>query len=64
LREVSGELLGLSGKTKHLQLQHIPRGSTLSDANKRRYASVFGSIYNKLLRKYDTISRTAEQRML
>ena len=52
LREVSGAMLGLSGKTKHFQLQHIPRRSTLSDANKRRDSSVFGSIYNKLLRQY------------
>jgi hypothetical protein len=52
LREVSGAMLGLSGKTKHFQLQHIPRRSTLSDANKRRDSSVFGIIYNKLLRKY------------
>lgn len=52
LREVSGAMLGLSGKTKHFQLQHIPRRSTLSDANKRRDASVFACLYNKLLRKY------------
>jgi len=52
LREVSGAMLGLSGKTKHFQLNHIPRRSTLSDANKRRDASVFGGIYNKLLREY------------
>jgi hypothetical protein len=51
LREVSGAMLGLSGKTKHFQLQHIPKRSTLSDANKRRDSSVFGSIYNKLLLK-------------
>jgi hypothetical protein len=52
LREVSGAMLGLSGKTRHFQLQHIPKRSTLSDANKRRDSSVFGIIYNKLLRKY------------
>lgn len=52
LREVSGAMLGLAGKTKHFQLQHIPRKSTLSDANKRRDADVFGSIYNGLLKKY------------
>jgi hypothetical protein len=52
LREVSGAMLGLSGKTKHFQLNHIPRRSTLSDANKRRKADVFGSIYNELLRQY------------
>lgn len=52
LREVSGAMLGLSGKTKHFQLNHIPKRSTLSDANHRRDAKVFGSIYNKLLSKY------------
>jgi hypothetical protein len=36
LREVSGAMLGLSGKTKHFQLLNIPYRSTLSDANKRR----------------------------
>lgn len=52
LREVSGAMLGLAGKTKHFQLNHIPKKSTLSDANKRRDADVFGSIYNKLLKKH------------
>jgi len=52
LREVSGAMLGLAGKTKHFQLNHIPKKSTLSDANKRRDADVFGHIYNALLRKY------------
>jgi hypothetical protein len=45
-------MLGLSGKTKHFQLNHIPKKSTLSDANQRRDAEVFGKIYNKLLAKY------------
>lgn len=52
LREVSGAMLGLSGKTKHFQLKHIPKRSTLSDANMRRDADVFGCIYNDLLREY------------
>ena len=52
LREVSGAMLGLSGKTKHFQLNHIPRKSTLGDANQRRDAEVFGKIYQKLLVKY------------
>lgn len=52
LREVSGAMLGLYGKTKHFKLDHIPYRSTLADAIKRRDASVFGSIYNKLLRQY------------
>ena len=41
LREVSGAMLGLSGKTKHFKLTHIPYRSTLSDANKRRSADDF-----------------------
>jgi len=52
LREVSGAMLGLSGKTKHFQLEHIPKKSTLGDANQRREAEVFGLIYNELFRKY------------
>lgn len=52
LREVSGAMLGLSGKTKHFQLEHIPKKSTLGDANQRREAEVFGLIYNDLFRKY------------
>ena len=52
LREVSGAMLGLSGKTKHFQLEHIPKRSTLGDANQRRDADVFGFIYNQLFKKY------------
>jgi len=52
LREVAGAMLGLSGKTKHFQLDHIPKKSTLGDANQRRDADVFGFIYNQLLLKY------------
>ena len=55
LREVSGAMLGLSGKTKHFQLDHIPKRSTLGDANQRRDAEVFGIIYNKLLSKHGHI---------
>jgi len=49
---VSGAMLGLAGKTNHFQLQHIPKKSTLGDANQRRDAEVFGKIYHKLLVKY------------
>ena len=52
LREVTGAMLGSSGKTKHFQLDHIPKKSTLADANQRRNADVFGFIYNQLLLKY------------
>lgn len=52
LREVSGAMLGLSGKTSGFQLKHIPKRSTLSDANKKRDVSVFGNIYHRLLKQY------------
>ncbi|MCC9043101.1 IS4 family transposase [Myroides sp. M-43] len=52
LREVSGAMLGLSGKTKGFQLNHIPKRSTLSDANKNREVRFFEDVYNQLLSKY------------
>lgn len=52
LREVSGAMLGLAGKTKHFQLENLPYKSTLSDANAKRNCEVFGLIYNLLLREY------------
>lgn len=52
LREVSGAMLGLSGKTKHFKLGHIPYRSTLSDANKRRTAEFFADVYRDLLKKH------------
>jgi len=55
LREVSGAMLGLSGKTDHFQLSHIPKRSTLSDANKNRKVEFFEDIYNKLLNQYGSV---------
>lgn len=52
LREISGAMLGLSGKTESLGLNHIPKRSTLSDANKKRDVLVFENIYHQLLKKY------------
>jgi len=52
LREVSGAMLGLSGKTKHFKLENIPYRTTLSDANKRRGSDLFCDIYNDLLKRY------------
>ncbi|RAJ31156.1 IS4 family transposase [Pedobacter cryoconitis] len=52
LREVSGAMLGLSGKTAGFQLSHIPKRSTLSDANKKRKVEFFEEIYHKLLAQY------------
>ncbi len=55
LREVSGAMLGLSGKTESFQLSHIPKRSTLSDANKNRKVAFFEEIYNKLLHEYGSV---------
>ena len=55
LREVSGAMLGLSGKAANFQLNHIPKRSTLSDANKNRTVEVFATIYNKLLESYSDV---------
>ena len=52
LREISGAMLGLSGKTSNFQLNHIPKRSTLSDANKKRDVLVFENIYHQLLKQY------------
>ena len=55
LREVSGAMLGLSVKTDSFQLSHIPKRSTLSDANKIRSVEFFEDIYNKLLQDYCSV---------
>lgn len=55
LREVSGAMLGLSGKTEGFQLSHIPKRSTLSDANKTRKVEFFEEIYHKLLHQHSSV---------
>lgn len=55
LREVTGAMLGLSGKTKHFQLNSTPYRSTLSDANARRTHLVFGDIYYLLYEHYKPV---------
>jgi len=55
LREVSGAMLGLAGKTKGFELNHIPKRSTLSDSNKNRNVGFFEEVYHKLLEKYSYI---------
>jgi hypothetical protein len=55
LREVCGAMLGLKGKTKHFELSHIPKRSTLSDANKIRSHEVFEFIYFGLLKQYKDV---------
>jgi hypothetical protein len=55
LREVSGAMLGLSGKTRHFRLESLPYRSTLSDTNARRNSEVFEQIYYSLLREYQWV---------
>ncbi len=55
LREVSGAMLGLAGKINAFGLNHIPKRSTLSDANKNRKIDFFEEIYNNLLIEYGSV---------
>lgn len=55
LREVAGGMLGLSGKEEVLRLNHLPKKSTLADANKVRKVEFFEEIYNGLLKKYSYV---------
>ena len=52
LREVTTGLLAWDQRIHHLGLDHHPRRSTISDANKKRDEKVFEKIYSKLLIKY------------
>ncbi len=52
LREVAGGMLGLSGKEETVRINHLPKKSTLADANKGRKVEFFEEIYNSLLIKY------------
>ncbi|SHF00737.1 IS4 family transposase [Flavisolibacter ginsengisoli] len=52
LREVSTGLLAWEQRIGHLGMKHHPRRSTISDANTRRKAEVFESIYMELLQRY------------
>ena len=52
LREVVAGCLGLLGKKEQIGLKHLPRKSTLSDANALRTPKVFEMIYHGLLKQY------------
>lgn len=52
LREVTTGLLAWESRIHHLGIRHHPRRSTIADANKRRDAAVFESIYYSLLSRY------------
>jgi Domain of unknown function (DUF4372)/Transposase DDE domain len=52
LREVTTGMLAAEQRLNHLGVRYHPRRSTISDANNRRQAEVFGDIYYKLYQKY------------
>lgn len=52
LRELSAVMLACEGRINHLNLDHFPKRSTISDANKNRSSSVFAEIYALLYKQY------------
>jgi len=52
LREVTTGMLASEQRLNHLGMRYHPRRSTISDANNRRSAEVFGEIYFNLFKKY------------
>lgn len=52
LREVATGMLASEQRLNHLGIRYHPRRSTISDANNRRKAEVFGEIYFSLYKKY------------
>ena len=52
LREVTTGLLVWHKRLKHLGLNHVPRRSTLSDANRNRNAALFRDIFHSLYAHY------------
>jgi hypothetical protein len=53
LREVTTGMLAAEQRLNHLGVRYHPRRSTISDANNRRQADVFGAIYYKLYQRYE-----------
>ncbi len=52
LREVTTGLMACHYKLRHLGLKHVPRRSTLSEANEKRDEALFADIYHDLYRHY------------
>lgn len=52
LREVTTGMLASEQRLSHLGIRYHPRRSTISDANNRRKADIFGAIYYSLYQKY------------
>lgn len=52
LREVATGMLASEQRLSHIGIRYHPRRSTISDANNRRHADVFGEIYYNLYNRY------------
>lgn len=52
LREITTGMLASEQRLNHLGIRYPPRRSTISDANSRRNAEVFGEIYYSLYKRY------------
>jgi hypothetical protein len=52
LREVATGMLASEQRLTHMGIRYHPRRSTISDANNRRHADVFGEIYYTLYNRY------------
>lgn len=52
LREITSIMLACQGKINHLGLEHFPKRSTISDANKKRSSEIFRDIYTELYKRY------------
>ncbi len=52
LREIATGMLASEQRLNHIGIRYHPRRSTISDANNRREANVFGEIYYSLYKKY------------
>ena len=52
LREVATGMLASEQRLSHIGIRYHPRRSTISDANNRRQANLFGEIYYMLHKKY------------
>ena len=52
LREVATGMLASEQRLTHMGIRYHPRRSTISDANNRRHADVFGEIYYNLYNRY------------
>ena len=55
MREVAGGMVGLIEKKQTVRINHLPKKSTLADANKSRKVDFFEEIYNSLLKKYSFV---------